>query len=70
MKKSIGISLFVVALIGAGLATTPQDGVSITGTTPFWQLHGAAPAVGEPKSLVQLRAERLSASQPVVLALR
>lgn len=70
MKKSVGLSLFVLALIGAGLTVTPREGGNGAWVTPSWQLHGAAPASGDTRSLVELRQERQRAPRPVVLALR
>jgi hypothetical protein len=53
MTKSAGLSLVAAALIGAGLVSVLEDGRPAT--TPFWQLHGAAPAAAETDALVQLR---------------
>jgi hypothetical protein len=69
MKKSVGLSLVVVAaLLGLGTVSVQESG---NVATPFWQLHGAAPAAVETDAIAELRhAARAADAEPGVVAAR
>ena len=68
MKNSVGLSLIVAALLGLGLPRL--DGENAVAATPFWQLHGAAPAAGETPAEVELRQAARNDEEPIVVAVR
>jgi hypothetical protein len=70
MKTSVGLTLVAAALLfGIGLVTVEKGGAAVV-TTPFWQLHGAAPAAGETAAELQLRQAARSHAEPIVVAVR
>ena len=73
MYKWVGISTMAAAMIICVGVSAGTDAVAIEGInaseTPFWQLHGAAPAAHDTDALAQLRwASRQTDSGSVVAA--
>ena len=68
MKNVVGLSL-VAALFAIGLVAVQEDGENAIAATPFWQLHGAAPAAVETAATAQLRRAARNEDEPTVVAL-
>jgi hypothetical protein len=69
MKSLVGLSLVVAALFAAGLVSVPEGSENTVVATPFWELHGSAPAAVETTAIAQLR-QTARGEEPIVVALR
>ena len=69
--QTLSLSLAAAALFGATLVVLPEAGSQTASATPFWQLHGTAPAAGDTAAVTELRlAARPDAVETFAIAAR
>jgi hypothetical protein len=68
MTNWAGLSLITAAVVGLVLVSSPNPDPAIA--TPFWQLHGAAPAAGDTAAVAALRQAARQPSETLVATLR